>query len=183
MIIVSESAKALKGFIRNTGLNELAQTMLLRVVLAFIMRRGRMSCSAAAGSIASKPIHRGELTRFLARPRWRKHDFNNPLMQLLLAKERKRGKFLFLVDATMVSQAGKKTQNVYSTGNRGRHPAKGRRYNKQKIVYKKVHNFTLGLAHHPLPAFAFRWKSRTTRKNTARNTESNTGQRQSQRHR
>jgi IS4 transposase len=104
-----------------------------------------MSCSAAAGSVASIPIHRGELTRFLARPRWQKHDFNNPLMKLLLAKETKRGKFLFLVDATLVSQAGKKTQNTYSTGNRGRRPAKGRRYNKKKVVYKKVHNFTFGL--------------------------------------
>jgi hypothetical protein len=145
MIIVSESAAGLKGFLANTGLNELARGMLLRMVLAFITHCGRMSCSAAAGSVASIPIHRGELTRFLARPRWQKHDFNNPLMKLLLAKETKQGKFLFLVDATLVSQAGKKTQNTYSTGNRGRHPAQGRRYNKKKVVYKKVHNFTFGL--------------------------------------
>lgn len=145
MIIVSESAAALKGFLVNTGLNELARGMLLRMVLAFIMHCGRMSCSAAAGSVASIPIHRGELTRFLARPRWQKHDFNNPLLKLLLAKETKRGKFIFLIDATLVSQSGKKTQNTYSTGNRGRNPAKGRRYNKKKVVYKKVHNFTFGL--------------------------------------
>lgn len=145
MIIVSESAAGLKGFLSNTGLNILAREMLLRMVLAFITHCGRMSCSAAAGSVASMPIHRGELTRFLARPRWQKHDFNNPLMKLLLAKETKRGKFLFLVDATLVSQAGKKAQNTYSTGNRGRHPAKGRRYNKKKVVYKKVHSFTFGL--------------------------------------
>lgn len=145
MIIVSESAGILKSFLANTGLNELACTMLLRMVLAFVMHRGRMSCSAAAGSVASQPIHRGELTRFLARPRWQKHDFNNPLMQLLLAKESKRGRFLFLIDATLVSEAGKKTQNTYSTGNRGRHRAKGRRYNKKKVVYKKVHSFTFGL--------------------------------------
>jgi hypothetical protein len=62
-----------------------------------------------------------------------------------LALESRRGKFLFLVDATMVSQAGKKTQNTYSTGNRGRRRAKGRRYNKKKIVYKKCHSFTFGL--------------------------------------
>jgi hypothetical protein len=145
MIIVSESAAALKGFLANTGLNELARTMLLRVVLAFILHRGRMSCSAAAGSVACESIHRGELTRFLARPRWQRHDFNNPLMKLLLAKETRRGKYIFLIDATLVSQAGKKTQNTYSTGNRGRRPAKGHRYNKKKVVYKKVHNFTFGL--------------------------------------
>lgn len=145
MLIVSESAAALKGFIANSGLNELARTMLLRVVLAFIMHRGRMSCSAAAGSIAADSIHRGELTRFMARPRWQRHDFNNPLMKLLFAKESKRGKFVFIVDATLVSQAGKKTQNTYSTGNRGRNPAKGRRYNKKKVVFKRVHSFTFGL--------------------------------------
>jgi hypothetical protein len=146
MIIVPESAAALKGFLAQTGLKEIARTMLLRMVLAFIMHRGRMSCSAAAGSLACKPIHRGELTRFLARPRWQRHDFNKPLMKLLLAREAKRGKFLFLVDATLTSQAGKKTQNTYSTGNRSRRTIKkGYRYNKPKVIRKKVHNFTFGL--------------------------------------
>jgi hypothetical protein len=146
MVIVSETAAALKGFLAHTGLNVLARTMLLRVVLAFIMHRGRMSCSAAAGSVASEPIHRGQLSRFMARPRWQRHNFNNPLMKLLLAKETRRGKFLFLIDATLVSQSGKKTQNTYSTGNRQRRKIKkGVRYNKKKVVYKKVHNFTFGL--------------------------------------
>lgn len=146
MVIVSHSAAGLKGFLAQTGLNELARNMLLRMVLAFIMHRGRMSCSAAAGSVAAEPIHRGELTRFMARPRWQRHNFNNPLVQLLLAKERRRGKFLFLIDATLVSQAGQKTQNTYSTGNRQRRQIKkGCRYNKKKVVYKKVHNFTFGL--------------------------------------
>lgn len=145
MVIVPESARRLKAFIAQTRLGELARTMMLRMVLTFIMHRGRMSCSAAAGSIATEPIHRGELTRFLARPRWQKYDFNEPLVRMLLAKEKKRGKFIFIIDATMVTQAGKKTQNTYSTGNRGRYPAKGRRFNKKKVIYKKVHNFTFGL--------------------------------------
>lgn len=145
MVIVPESASALKRFLRDSGLKELAETMVLRMALAFMMHRGRMSCSQAAGSIASETIHRGELTRFLARPRWQKHDFNNQLRRILLARETKRGKFLLLIDATLVSQAGKKTQNTYSTGNRGRRKAKGRRYNKKKVVFKKCHSFTFGL--------------------------------------
>jgi hypothetical protein len=146
MVIVSESASALKAFLAHTALNDLARRMVLRVVLAFIMHRGRMSCSAAAGSVAAEPIHRGELTRFLARPRWQRHNFNNPLMKLLLARETRRGKFLFLIDATLVSQAGRKAQNTYSTGNRQRRTIKkGWRYNKKKVVFKKVHNFTFGL--------------------------------------
>lgn len=145
MIMVSESATALKGFVSLTGLNDLACRMVLRLVIAFIMHRGRMTCSQAAGIIASDTIHRGELTRFLARPRWQKDSFNSPLRAALLKRESKRGKFLFLIDATLVTQAGKKTKNSYSTGNRGRNPAKGRRYNKKRIVYKKVHSFTFGL--------------------------------------
>ena len=145
MIIVSESAAALKSFLAYSALGDLAQTMVLRMVLAFILHRGRMSCSQAAGSIGSHTVHRGELTRFLARPRWQKRDFNGPLRNALLKRESKRGKFIFLVDATLVSQAGRKTENTYSTGNRGRRQAKGRRYQKKKIVYKKCHSFTFGL--------------------------------------
>lgn len=147
MVIVSESAAALKGFVGRTGLSAVAQGMLLRMVLAFVGHRGRMSCSQAAVSIASENVHRGELTRFLARPRWQKHDFNGPLRALLLAKESKRGAFLFLLDATLVSQAGKKTQNTFSTNNRQRIGRKKKfvRYNTKKIVYKTCHSFTFGL--------------------------------------
>jgi hypothetical protein len=146
MLIVPEAAPRLKAFLANCYLKPLARMMVMRVVLAFIMHRGRMSCSAAAGAVASEPVHRGELTRFLARPRWQKHDFNEPLMRMLLVKEKKRGKFLFLVDATLVSQSGKKTQNTFSTGNRRRRKiAKGYRYNKKKVVRKHVHSFTFGL--------------------------------------
>ena len=148
MVIVSESVRSLKGFIAKTGLKSLAQVMVLRLVLAFIGHRGRMTCSAAAGSIASESIHRGQLTRFLARPRWQKTDFNVPLRAALLAYESTQGRFIFIVDATLVSQAGAKTQNTYSTGNRSRKrrsKKKGRRYNQKKVVAKKCHSFTFGL--------------------------------------
>ena len=135
MIIVSDSARALKSFLSISGLHAVAQAMLLRVVLAFIMHRGRMSCSAAAGSIASEPIHRGVLTRFMAQPRWQRFNFNLPFANMLLAKEKQRGKFLFIIDATLVSQAGQKTENTYSTGNRKRRSIKkGFRYNKKTVT-------------------------------------------------
>ena len=122
MIIVSEAAPRLKAFLAHCDLKPLARVMMMRIVLAFIMHRGRMSCSAAAGAIASEPIHRGELTRFLARPRWQKHDFNEPMMRMLLAKEKKRGKFLFLIDATLVSQVWQ--ENAKHLQHRQPHPAK-----------------------------------------------------------
>ena len=145
MIIVSDSARSLKGFLGKTSLNTFARDMVLRMVLAFICHRGRMSCSQAAGSIASEPIHRGQVTRFLARPRWQQHDFNAPLRNALIQMDRGKGEFLFLVDATLTSQSGRKTQNTYSTGNRKRRPKKGRRYNSKKVNRKKCHSFTFGL--------------------------------------
>lgn len=152
MLIVSETARQLKSFIEKTSLAVMAQEMILRMVLAFILHHGRMSCSAASGIIGSEAIHRGVMTRFLASRRWRKFDFNRPLVKLLLSKERLLGRFIFILDATMVSQAGKKTQNTYQTNCKSakrkakrRKGKKGRRYNQRKIVFKQVHSFTFGL--------------------------------------
>lgn len=145
MIIVNHSAQSLKRFLAQSPLGDLARLMVMRMVLAFILHRGRMSCSAAAGIIASEPIHRGQLTRFLARPRWQKDDIALFCRLALLQMEAGKGKFLFLIDATLFSQAGRKTQNTYSTGNRKRRPKKGRRYNKKRVRRKNVHSFTFGL--------------------------------------
>lgn len=145
MIIVTESAASLKTFIAKTSLHNLAQAFVLRVALTFIMRHGRMSCSQAVGCIASKTFHRGQLTRFLARPRWQRDDFNAPLRLALLQMEASRGRFFFIIDATLSSQSGRKTQNTHSTGNRQRRPQKGRRYNKKKVNRKRCHSFTFGL--------------------------------------
>ena len=145
MIIMQQTAGNLKRYLGRTNLNDFAREMVMRVSLAFIMHRGRMSCSAAVGMIAAESVHCGQLTRFLARPRWQKDDFNAPLRAALLEMENGKGKFLFLIDATLVSQSGKRTENTYSTGNRKRRPRKGRRYNKQKVTRRKVHSFTFGL--------------------------------------
>ena len=145
MVIVVESARAFKRFVSQTSLNDFARQMVIRMALAFMLHRGRMSCSSAAGVIASESIHRGQLTRFLARPRWQKDDFNEPLRAAMLQMESLLGRFLFIVDGTMFSQAGKKTENTYSTGNRQRRPKAGRRYNHKKVHRKNVHSFTFGL--------------------------------------
>lgn len=145
MIIVQEVARRLKTLIDAMVDRPSARPMAMRMVLAFILHSGRMSCSQAAGAIASHTVYRGELTRFLATQRWRRQDLNSPLRQRMLAKESARGRFVFIIDATMVTQAGKRTQNTYRTGNRGRRLAQGRRYSKRKVVYKTIHSFTFGL--------------------------------------
>jgi Transposase DDE domain len=145
-MIIGESAVALKRWIALTGLKPLAQVMMLRMVLGFLGHRGRMTCAQAAGSVASQPVHRGQLTRFLAGRRWQRQDFNAPLRQALLALETQRGgQFVFIIDATLCSQAGQKTENTFSTGNRQQRPRKGRRYQKYKHARKTCHSFTFGL--------------------------------------
>jgi len=145
MIMVSDSAKELKSFLNRTGLGEFARLMVMRLVLGFMLHRGRMSCSQAAGAVRSEPVHRSQLTRFLARPRWQKNDFNGPLRQALLQLETGKGKFIYIIDATLCGQSGKKTQNTYSTGNRQRRSRKGRRHGKYKHARRSCHSFTFGL--------------------------------------
>ena len=145
MVMIDESAGQIKRFISRTRLSDFAQTMIFRMVLTFIFHRGRMSCSQAGGAIATQPVHRSQITRFLQRPTWQQGDFNSVLRLSLLQLEASKGKFIFIIDATLCSQAGKKTQNTFSTGNRKRRPKKGRRYNKKKQVRKTCHSFTFGL--------------------------------------
>jgi len=120
--------------------------MVMRLVVTFIMHRGRMSCSRAGGAIRTESVHRSQITRFLARPRWQKADFNVPLRAAMLQMESGKGKFIYIIDATLCGQSGKKTQNTYSTGNRKRRSTKkGRRYGKNKHAKRSCHSFTFGL--------------------------------------
>ena len=145
MIMITDSVKELKRFLGGTVFSESARLMVMRMMLAFMLHRGRMSCSRAGGAIRTEPVHRGQITRFLARPRWQKDDFNAPLRAALLNLETAKGKFLFIIDATLCGRSGKKTQNTYSTGDRKRRRKQGRRYGKHKHAKKSCHSFTFGL--------------------------------------
>lgn len=148
MLIFGESAHSLKGYLSQCKIKERAAMMFMRVVLAFMLHQGRMSCSAAAVTISSQTVHRGEVTRFLAQVRWGKYDFNEPLIRALMAKESKRGAFIFIIDATQKTQAGKKTENTYYCSGVARHrnkTAKNKRYNNKKVTAKSIHSFTFGL--------------------------------------
>lgn len=144
-MIIMDSAAPLKRFLALTGLQDTALAMVQRMVVAFMLHSGRMTCSSAAGSLASQPVHRAQITRFLARRRWQRDDFNEPLRNVLLQLESRDGQFMFIIDATLVSQSGKLTQNTFSTGNRQRRPKQGRRYNHKKNARKNCHSFTCGL--------------------------------------
>jgi hypothetical protein len=145
MVMVADAVPGLKRWVGTLGLKDSAKLLVIRVVVAFLLHAGRMSCLGAAGSVRCEARHRAQISRFLARPRWRKNNINSMLRQSLLELEVGQGRFIFLIDATLTSQAGKKTQNTYSTGNRQRRPRKGRRYGKNKHARKNCHSFTMGL--------------------------------------
>jgi Transposase DDE domain len=145
VIMVADSVPGLKKCLAQTGLHHTAKLLVIRVVVAFLLHSGRMSCLRAAGAVRCEARHRAQISRFLARPRWRNLDLNSILRQALLDREPGDGLFIFIIDATLVSRAGATTENTYSTGNRRRRPCKGRRYGKHKRAAKNCHSFTMGL--------------------------------------
>ena len=145
MVMLADSLPGLKRWLAPLGLKDSAKHLVVRMIVAFLLHTGRMSCLRAGGAVRCETRHRAQISRFLARPRWRTLDINSILRQALLEREAVAGLFLFIIDATLVSQAGKKTENTYSTGNRKRRPRKGRRYGKNKHAVKNCHSFTMGL--------------------------------------
>lgn len=145
MVMVAELLPGLKRWLSGRGLSDAALQMVLRVVISFLLHSGRMSCLQAAGSIRSDVRHRAQVGRCLRRPSVGRIDLNALLRQELLALESKRGRFLYIIDATLCGQAGQKTENTYSTGHRQRRPRPGRRYGTQKHARRSCHSFTMGL--------------------------------------
>ena len=145
MVMLADSMPGLKRWLAPLGLKDSGRLLIIRVIVAFLLHTGRMSCLGAGGAVRCEPRHRAQISRFLARPRWRKLDINSVLRQALLQGEAADGLFVFIIDATLVNQAGKKAENTYSTGNRKRRPCKGRRYGKNRHAVKNCHSFTMGL--------------------------------------
>jgi len=120
--------------------------LVIRCVVAFVMHLGRMAAARVATAVRSEPRHRAQVCRFLGRKLLRRLSPAAVLRsQLLQMESRLTGTFFFLVDQTLTSQQGSKTENTFSTGNRQRRPRKGRRYNKYKHARRTGHCFVKGL--------------------------------------
>ena len=146
MVIMQDALPGLKRFLKPVGLNERMLALVIRCVAAFVMHFGRMAAARAATAIRSEPRHRAQMCRFLGRKLLRRLSPAATLRsQLLMMESRLSGTFFFLIDQTLVSQQGGKTENTFSTGNRKRRPRKGRRYNKYKHARKTCHCFVKGL--------------------------------------
>jgi hypothetical protein len=145
MIMVADLIPGLKRFLRPLDVSEAARDMVTRMIVTFLLHAGRMSCLQTAGAIRTRPRHRAQVGRLLKRPSFRCRIAADVLRKDLLLRQTQYGLFVFLIDATLCTQAGKKTENTFSTGNRQRRPKKGRRYGKQKHARKSCHSFTMGL--------------------------------------
>ncbi|HLQ43501.1 MAG TPA: transposase [Planctomycetaceae bacterium] len=148
MVMVVDALPELKRLFSTLGplgLSDASRMLMSRMVIAFVMRSGRMSGVQAAGSVRSQTRHRAQVGRFLGRKRWDGQAVNERLREALLSVQAAVGLHVFILDATLCSQQGKKTENLYSTGNKQPRPKKRRRYGKQKHSRKNVHSFTMGL--------------------------------------
>lgn len=146
MVIMDDALPGLKRFLKPVGLNQRMTGLVIRCVVAFVMHLGRMTAARAANSVRTQVRHRAQICRFLGRKLLRRLSPASVLReQLLHLESRSKGTFYFLVDSTLTSQQGSKTENTFSTGNRQRRPRKGRRYNKYKHARKSCHCFVKGL--------------------------------------
>ena len=118
---------------------------LLNMMLAILHHHGRMSAQQAASAVAGDSRHRANVGRFLKRHvhelTWTGHQ----CAKRLLATAQPGGRYVFIVDSTSVGHQGEHTPNTFSTGNRSRRPAKGRRYSKYQHATRGCHLFVWGL--------------------------------------
>jgi hypothetical protein len=134
------------SFLRPARFRPVVQAFVLRLMLTFCCRFGRMTAAQAATLPAADPRHPAAIGRFLGRKRWAEGDWMKPLRTRWLRQEAlKGGRFFFLLDQTCSSRQGSKTPNTFSTGNRSRRPRKGRRYSNKKNARKRCHAFVCGL--------------------------------------
>lgn len=147
MLILQDAPGGIKTFLKVAKFAETTRTYVVRLMVGFLFHWGRMSAAQAAETLPVLARHRAQVGRFLTDCRWSK-DWSQCLWMatLLLEQERKRaGRWLLIVDQTYCSQQGTKMENTFSTGNRQRRPAKGRRHGKKKYARRTVHGFVVAL--------------------------------------
>jgi Transposase DDE domain len=146
VMMMQDALPGIKRFLRPAGLTQRVMGLAIRCMAAFSLHWGRMSCVQAAGAVTTEPRHRAQIGRFLARRYWRTRPLLPSLQaQLLTLEPQPNRRWVFILDQTLCSQQGAKTENTYSTGNRRRRPRKGRRYNTYTHTRKRCHCFVMGL--------------------------------------
>jgi hypothetical protein len=144
-MIISPRLPRIKGLFGKLRWKSMVGRYLLMLILGFLLHRGRMSAQQVACAIATDSRHRAGVKRFLERHGERLTWLRHQATRRLLQAGRSRGRFAFIVDSTSVSHQGQHIENTFSSGNRQRRPAKGRRYSHYKRVPRACHLFVFGL--------------------------------------
>jgi hypothetical protein len=145
MAIMEDSLPAIKSFLLMTQASGQVRAMLLRFLIAILTRHGRNSCMHAASAVDGKPRHRAQPGRFLRGHRHAIADLLASVTLKLLDDQDWNGRYLLLLDSTLVATAGQRIENTFGTGNTKRRPAKNRRYSKYKYQSKSCHCFVFAL--------------------------------------
>lgn len=144
-MIISPQLPQIKGLVGKFDWKSVVGRHLLLLMVGVLAHRGRMSAQQAGSAIATTARHRGTVGRFLKRHGQRLPCLSDQGARRLLELVNARGRYVLIVDTTNVGHQGQKTPNTYSTGNRRRRPAKGRRYSKYRRATRSCHAFVWGL--------------------------------------
>ena len=144
-MIFSKSLAESKAFFKRFDRKSIAIRYLTMLVAGFLMRRGRMSGQQAAGAIASEARHRGGVSRFLRKRGGQLRFIRHRVTEQLLKSSQGRGWYVFILDATDVTQQGQRTENTFSTGNRKSRSSKCKRYTKRAHRRHSSHRHVMGL--------------------------------------
>jgi hypothetical protein len=143
-MIFQEALPAIKTFTRS--LTQLTSVVLLtRCLAGFLDHRGRMSATQAAGAIRTNTCHRANITRYLARLGRQQHwKLLEKAATQLLTLESHAGTWCLLLDTTLTSQCGTKTENTFSCGNYRPRAKRSKRHQK-KVHRRYCHAFVMAL--------------------------------------
>jgi len=146
-MMMQDALPLIKPFFRKAKFTEHTRDFVLRTMIAFMFHMGRMSASQVAVAVRTNVRHRAQVSRFLSGSGLANgsEEYQRLAAAVIDMESRRRGRWLFAIDKTCTSRQGQKTENTFSTGNRKRRPAKGRRYNKKKTPPKRCHGFVMGL--------------------------------------
>jgi hypothetical protein len=144
-MIFSSSLPEIKSLFRRLRGRSASHRYLLLMMAGFLDHPSRMSAGQAAAAIASLGVHRAGVGRHLTSRKCRLRSIRSQVSERVLQSAHAAGAYTLLLDMTLVSQQGVKTENTFSTGNRQRRPAKGRRYQKRKNPPRTCHAFVFGL--------------------------------------
>jgi hypothetical protein len=116
MVMMQDALPKLKEFVALAKLRADREALVIRMVVAFVMHRGRMSAAQAAVSVRTEPRHRAQLGRFLGRRFWEFVEVLEAMRKAVLVLSAPSGTYVFAVDQTYCGQQGKRNENTLRMG-------------------------------------------------------------------